>query len=261
MHIDQEKIRAYLTRIEFETHGDALPAPTFENLKRLQYQHLLTVPYENLDIMRGIPLSLKVADLYDKIVVRGRGGYCFELNGLFAWLLRGLGYDIVEYFARYLRDEPEGTIPMRRHRVLHVKCADGDFLADVGVGALVPLEALPLITDTELHCRGDIYKFERDDFLGYVLLHWYKSAWVQAYSFTTEPQLEADFIAANFYCEAHPQSPFHTINMVHRFTHDGRKSIDGRTFKHFTPTGVTTHTPANEAEFEALLTTEFGIKS
>jgi N-hydroxyarylamine O-acetyltransferase len=249
-----ERIRAYLTRIGFE----GTPAPDFPTLRQLQHKHLMAVPYENLDIMRNVPLSLAVEDLYEKIVNRGRGGYCFELNGLFAWLLRALGFGVVEYFARYLRDEP-GTIPMRRHRVLHVTCTSGQYLADVGVGAWVPREPIPMILGAVNELYGEKYKLEKDDLLGYVLLEWYRDGWRQVYSFTLDPQWDVDFVAASYYCEKHPESFFRTMDMVHIFTQTGRKSVAAREFRHFTPEGVRVCTPATEEEYGDILKTEFGV--
>ena len=102
-------------------------------LARLQEQHVHTVPYENLDILDRIPLSLDIPDLYDKIVTRHRGGYCFELNALFGWLLQELGFKVTHYFGRFWRDETD-TPAKRRHHILHVDIEEQRFIADVGVG-------------------------------------------------------------------------------------------------------------------------------
>ena len=82
-----------------------------ELLARIQHAFLTTVPYENLDILAGIPLSFEPEALYDKIVTRRRGGYCFELNGFLAFVLRDLGYPLKEYMGRFLQGET--SIPMR----------------------------------------------------------------------------------------------------------------------------------------------------
>jgi N-hydroxyarylamine O-acetyltransferase len=248
-----EKINAYLARIGFE----GVPKADYETLHQLQRKHLMTVPYENLDIMRDIPLSLAVDDLYEKIVTRKRGGYCFELNGLFAWLLREIGFGVTEYFSRFLRNEK--TIPMRRHRVLHVTCEDGEFLADVGVGQTVPRKPLPLKIGEVSEQNGEVYKIVTEGFLGYVLTENYKSVWRPVYSFTTEPQLEADFEAITFYCEKFPDSYFRTMDMVHIFTETGRKVLAGREFKAYAPEGVRVFTPPTEEAFKDLLLKEFGI--
>ena len=75
---------SYLARISYS--GPL--APTLENLRAIHYAHLLAVPFENLDIHRGMPIALDQEYLYDKIVLRRRGGFCYELNSLFAALLR-----------------------------------------------------------------------------------------------------------------------------------------------------------------------------
>ena len=94
-------VKEYLRRIGLELPEPFVP--NSENLRKLQFAHCTTVPYENLDIIRGIPLRLDDEGLYQKVVEEGKGGYCFELNGLFAWLLRELGYKVTEYASRYLR--------------------------------------------------------------------------------------------------------------------------------------------------------------
>ena len=88
-------------RIGYEGHLDN----SYKTLAAIQEAHLKAVPYENLDIRYGIPLSLVIPDLYHKIVIKRRGGYCFELNALFRWLLLELGFPVTNYMARFLRDE------------------------------------------------------------------------------------------------------------------------------------------------------------
>jgi len=248
------EIKAYLERI-----GISQELKTdFASLCLLQSQHLKTVPYENLDIMRNIPLSLEVGDMYEKIVVHKRGGYCFELNGLFTWLLRGLGFKVTEYMARFLRDETE--IPMRRHRVLKVSCNDGDYIADVGVGSPVPLNPLPFVMDQVSEQRGEKYKLVKEDFLGNVLYEWKREEWKKVYSFTEEEQLNIDYIMPSYYCEVHPESYFRTMDMVHMFTEDGRKSVANRELKIFSPRGVEVIVPASEEIYHQLLKLHFGIE-
>jgi len=247
------QIASYLRRIGYQ----GTPKPDFSTLHDLQRLHLQTIPYENLDIMRGIPLSLEVKDMYEKIVVRGRGGYCFELNAMFAWLLRSLGFGVTDFMARWLRDETE--IPMRRHRVLKVTCDSGEYLCDVGVGGVVPRRPLPLITGKVSEQNGEKYILEKEDFLGKVLYEWRHDSWRKIYSFTDEPQLEKDFIGISFYCEAHPDSVFRTRDIVHIFTENGRKSVADREVKIFTADGVNVLQPATEAAYHELLHMHFGI--
>jgi len=250
----QKEIRAYLDRIGFE--GE--PSNDYKTLSRLQECHLLTVPYENLDIMRSIPLSLEPRDIYEKIVIRGRGGYCFELNGLFTWLLRELKFDVTEYMARFLRDETE--IPMRRHRVLRVVCDDGVYLCDVGVGGVIPRLPVKMELGVVNVQGAEQYKLEKEDFLGTVLYEYKHGEWRKLYSFTAEEQLNIDYVMPSFYCENHPESYFRTLDMVHIFTEEGRKVVADRELKIFGKSGVEIIVPESEEKYKELLEEHFGLK-
>ncbi len=228
--MNTEKVKKYLNRIGLEMPEEI--RPTAELLKSLHYAHCTTVPYENLDIIRHIPLSLDTDDLFEKVVENGKGGYCFELNGLFGWLLRELGYQVEEKASRYLRGEKE--IPMRRHRVLKVTADDGSvWCCDVGIGEVCPRYPVKMEEGLEQPQFDECYRFEKDEFLGWVLRDRYKGEWRDFYSFTEEPQLTQDFIALSFYCEKHPDSPFIHEEMFSLKTGTGRITLDGHTFKEF----------------------------
>ncbi len=245
----------YLSRIGLpETH---LP-PTAQTLETLQRAHLRTVPYENLDILAGKPIVLEKEALYEKIVERRRGGYCFELNELFGHLLRALGYGVTDSFGRFLRGETE--IPMRRHHVLLVTCEDGGrFLCDVGVGNGSPTRPVPLIEGETLIDGQDTYRLRRDDFLGWVLEEVYKGGWRDVYSFTEERQLPIDFVTTSFYCEKSPASPFNKAPMISLRTSDGRKTRDGDEFRIFDASGVHVAVPETPEETARLMHEWFGL--
>ena len=253
MHADLP-IEPYLARIGYA--GPALPTP--QTLKALQSLHNESVPYENLDIMNGVPLSLEVPAIYDKVVTRGRGGYCFELNGLFSWLLRRIGYSVTEHFARYLRDEP--ALPMRRHRVLLVEAEGETYLCDVGIGAFVPTFPLRFEMYAEQPQRRDVYRIVPDEMLGCVVEEKRHGEWQPLFSFTLEKQFGAmDFLTTSWYCESHPDSVFRRANMVSMRTPTGRMTLDGWTFKVFDGDTVAVTEAADEAEFKLLLKQYFGI--
>ena len=222
-------IKAYFHRIGLELPEDLTPNSAL--LRQLHLAHCTTVPYENLDMIRGIPTSLEEDALFHKIVEEGRGGLCFELNGSFGNLLRALGYQVTDYAARYLRGE--STLPMRRHRVLKVEATDGTWLCDVGIGEVCQREPVRLEEGLVQEQFGETYKLEKEEFLGWVLWDLYKGSWRKFYSFTEEPQLEVDYIAPNFYCEQHPESPFNKKEMFAVKTLDGRKTLDGNLYKEF----------------------------
>lgn len=220
-------VKAYFDRIGLPVPEKIVPDS--ELLRKLQFAHCTAVPYENLDMIRDVPTSLEADALFEKIVVQGRGGLCFELNGSFGNLLRELGYGVTDLAARYLRGE--STIPMRRHRVLKVQAIDGLWLCDVGIGEICPREPVQLLEGVVQEQFGERYKLEKDTFLGWVLMDFYKGQWRRFYSFTEEPQLTVDYIAPNFYCEKHPESPFNKQEMFALKTAEGRITLDGNLFK------------------------------
>ncbi len=250
------KIKAFFERIGLP--ADTEIAYTYEFLKKVQYAAVTHIAYENLDILDGIEIRLDSDSVYDKIVNRKRGGYCFEVNGLLADMLREMGFKVSERFARYLRGE-EG-VPMRRHRVVIAECEDVKYMCDIGIGQTAPRYPVRLCELTEQEQFGEIYRFERDGFLGWVLCDLHKGEWRRFFSFTDEDNCDVDFTAASFWCEHHPDSPFNKEPMLAIKTTDGRKSLDGRTYKVFAG-DVLTHIEENvsDARFDEIVRNEFLI--
>lgn len=248
-----EMIVKYLARIGYSGTLE----PTAENLARLQYAHLLSVPYENLDILRGERIRLDIDSLYDKIVLRRRGGYCFELNRLFGWLLSSLGYSVTDYVARYFRGE-SGT-PKRRHQVLRVVCAGGEeYLCDVGVGAVIPLYPIPYRFDSIFDQDGVKYALKWDEVFGVVLTEPHGDGWRWVYSFEELPQHDVDFIFASFWCEFASDSPFNKKYILSIRKPGKRITIDDFLLRVFTKEGVTEKTLTPE-ERESAVSEVFGI--
>lgn len=247
-------IDAYLDRIGYAGARDAAP----DTLATLQSAHLHAVPYENLDLLHGIPISLEIDHLFEKVVRRRRGGYCFELNALFGWLLKELGFEVTDLFGRFWRGETAPP-PKRRHHVLKVKAGDAHYLCDVGVGGAVPLFPLKLVEGVEQPQGDELYKLERDDFFGWFLQERKQDEWRPVYSFTEDPQLPIDFIAASFWCERSPDSFFHQRAMLALRTPDGRHTVDGDEFRIFDAAGVHAFVPKTKDEYREALRTYFGI--
>lgn len=232
--MNRDLVSCYLSRLGLSPDIKEYPL-TYETLKKLQYAHVTRIAYENLDILEDRSLALTGEAAANKIAKRGRGGYCFELNGAFVWLLSQLGFEVVNLFARYLRGETE--IPVRRHRVLLVKCGEERFLCDVGVGERAPRYPLRMEDNTVQEQFGESYRFSEEPFLGHVLSDFYKGAWVRFFSFTEEPQLDKDYIMPSFWCEKHPDSPFNKDYMLAIKTEDGRKTLSGHVFRVFSENG------------------------
>lgn len=228
-------VGGYLDRIDY--HGGGVVSA--EALCALQLCHYKNVPYENLDILAGKPLRLDSEGLYEKIVRRRRGGYCFELNGAFGSLLRAMGFSVKDCMARFLLNETE--IPMRRHRVLKVEMPDGLFLSDVGIGSPSPVTPVFLETETEQKIGNEYYKVSHEPFFGTVIHQRTDGEWKRFFSFTDEPQLDIDFIMPSFYCENSPDSIFNKGCMVAILNDDGFKNgISGNTYTLRSKSGTVT---------------------
>jgi len=189
------EIDAYLERIGYRGSRE----PTAETLTQLHRAHMLTVPFENLDIPLGRPIVLSLPLLYDKIVRRRRGGFCYELNGLFSWLLEELGYPVVMLSARVYDGGQLG--PEFDHLVLLVEMKER-WIADVGFGDSF-LEPLRLDTGEEIVQHGISYRLTRSD--GGIVLHrWRESEWEPQYTFSLTPRRLDEFSAM---CRRHQTSP------------------------------------------------------
>jgi N-hydroxyarylamine O-acetyltransferase len=248
------EVRQYLDRIGYAGPIEANP----DVLSDLQDCHLHTVPYENLDILRGVPLSLDIPALLDKIVVRRRGGFCFELNALFGWLLGELGFPVTSLFARFWRDEPNPP-PKRRHQVLRVEAQGAAYLCDVGVGGIVPRRPIRMELALEQAQGEECFRLERDPDFGWVLCERKNGQWSRIYTFTDEPQLPKDYLMASYWCEHAPDSVFKKGAMVAIRTREGRNTIAGNEFRIFTRDGVRTFIPKSEEEYREALRSHFGI--
>lgn len=102
-------IEHYFSRIGWQAGRQ----PTLEHLHALTRAHTQSIPFENLDVLSGVPVSLELDDIFRKLVLRRRGGYCFEHNGLFMWVLKQLGYRVSTLGARVRLRTPAGDLETR----------------------------------------------------------------------------------------------------------------------------------------------------
>lgn len=245
-------LSAYLSRI-----GVRGPlSPSSETLRQLHHAHLLAVPFENLSIHWGEPIVLDDNALFEKIVVRRRGGFCYELNGLFAALLRSLGFDVTMLSAE-VADDKGGFGPPFDHMALAVTLEDV-WLADVGFGDSF---RQPLLLDYRgeqtqgddafrIHATGEQFVVSRRK---------EGADWRPQYRFTLAPHEYADYEAMCRYHQTSPHSHFTQQPICSRATIDGRISVSPRRL-------ITTRGPvreelelATEAEYVDALHEHFGI--
>ena len=222
---------AYLSRIGF--HGPLVPSA--QTLCALQRAHLLSVPFENLDVILGRPIQLEEAALFDKIVNHRRGGFCYELNGLFARLLEWSGFEVSLLNARSVNDEgsPPGAEygPEFDHMALLVRCLDdggAPWLVDVGWGN-GPLEPVRLVEGIEQAVgegsTGSLYRIITEN--GYLVLteQGETGKWLKHYAFTRQPHVLADFAACCRYHQTSPESMFTRKRLCTLFLPDGRVTL------------------------------------
>jgi N-hydroxyarylamine O-acetyltransferase len=231
-------------------------------LAEVHRAHVISIPFENLDSHRGVPVSLAIEDLARKLVDERRGGYCFEHNLLLAHALAALGLDVDLLLARVRSGAPPGTVRPRTHLILRVRDDRGSWHADVGFGLGTPFEPLPFGVGPAHEQSGWSFRVVQEDEL--LVLRTIKGGeWVDVYAFSPEPVPLVDVELSNWYTSTHPRSPFVTglIAAVHRA--DGsRVSLSdwgGLVLTEETP-GSSTVTPAAPAEVPDLLRTVFGLE-
>ena len=250
------QIEQYLRKLQL---NDFEPAVNLATLTKLQDAHLKYIPYENFDCLNGKITSLKRQDMFNKVIMHNRGGICFELNGLYNWLLESLGFDVTSYSARFI-DKME-TYQLRRHRVMCVALGEKRYLTDVGVNSESPRVPLEIVEGLIQSDGISQYKFTRSEFWGWLL--WQKERgkiWKRLFGFTEEPQIDKDFITASFWCDAHPDSPFIKSKKLSIFREDCNITIRGNYLKFYLGGRVKYRYKINTgAELKEILWEYFGI--
>ncbi len=249
-----DKTKAFLKRIGLDENTSVEYTTDF--LGRVQTSCVTHIAYENLDILKEKPLKLDMDSLFDKIVQNGRGGYCFELNGLLSGMLTHMGFNVSERFARFLRGEKE--IPMRRHRVTVVSLEDGDYFMDIGVGQYAPRKPLKMEENLVQSQNGETYRFQKDERHGWILWELHGGQWREYLAIPMDQAYPVDFIQPSFFCEKHPDSVFNKQRMIALKTSSGRKTIDADTYKVFEGEELTCiRENLSDDEINKLLKTEF----
>ena len=253
------EISTFLNRIAYAGPADASSAV----LSALHQAHMEHVPFENLDIPRGRPIVLEYGALYEKIVARRRGGFCYEVNGLFAELLRALNFEVTLLSARVALGE--GTFgPEFDHLTLRVQCpADADphtfWLADVGFGDSFT-EPLRFVADAQ---PQGLRAYRLEPIAPDAYLLWqknYDGSWQEQYRFTLTPHLLSDFAEMCHNHQTSPASSFTRKRIISRATPHGRVSLDPNRLI-VTKDGARQEFPvADAAEYDALLWQQFGVR-
>ena len=245
-------IEAYFERINY----NGSTAPSAETLRALQVAHLLTVPFENLSIHAKEPIVLEDEALFIKIVEHRRGGFCYEANGLFAALLRAIGFDVTMLSAEVANREGGFSQPFD-HMALMVKL-EQPWLVDVGFGDSF-LEPL-LLVERDEQLRGNRpYRIVADG--SYLILSRRDDdVWQPQYRFTLQPYEYDDFAEMCRYHQSSPQSHFTQGRICSRATGEGRITLSEMRLLTTSNNGERQErTLQSDGEYQAVLREHFGI--
>lgn len=247
------KLPLYLDRIDY----DGAVEPDFATLFALQEAHVCSVPFENLDVQLGRPLSIRIEDAYEKIVTHGRGGWCYEQNGLFGWVLSEIGFGVTRIAASVMREQA-GDASAASHLCLLVTTPESEtkYLVDVGFGGsmLTPVPLLEAQYDQPPFSLG----LERLD-------DQYWQYWEDlgdgkfSFDFTEDPACELALAKKCESLQSDPGSHF-VLNLVaQRRSREQHFSLRGRVFRVSKVNGKESQTLDSPEALVAILANEFRL--
>jgi N-hydroxyarylamine O-acetyltransferase len=225
MHAENFVLQKYFDRIGF--NGDvAVDIATLSEIIRCQ---LFTVPFENLDVQAGKIVSLVPEEIVEKIVDRNRGGYCYEVNGIFAMALQALGIPYQFVAARPM------FYPVRRpktHMAIVLKVDGEEWLCDLGFGSYGIRAPIPLnLLDTEIQQDFDTFVLSKPNEREYLLKALIEGEWANQYAFDLSEQEWIDFAPANYLNSTHPDAVFVQKLLVVLHNPEGREILFGDMLK------------------------------
>lgn len=234
---------------------------TLELLDRMIFAHQSRISFENLDVHDfHRPISIEIPDVFQKIIVQGRGGFCFELGALFGQLLRAAGFQAVPCIGRNVRGKD--FYPPLMHRAELVDVGGTRYYCDVGYGGPMAACALPLVDGAERTSCGQTFRITQMDDV------WWTVSYLSARTGTTAPivhfmnanTVPVDFEPLSYYCATHPDSVFVLERIVNRRTEDGSLNIRNNVFTRISAEGRETREITSVPELNATLKQQFGLE-
>jgi N-hydroxyarylamine O-acetyltransferase len=215
---------AYLKRLNYS--GGVQPSE--DCLEALHRAQVYTIPFENFDILLGRGITLEPDALCNKLVRRARGGYCFELNGLFLMALHAIGFEARPLLARvHLTDPPSG----REHQLSLVTLQGRQWIADVGFGSFGFHAPLPFELNHPTSHNGLTFRLIEAEPFGVMLQTLKKGQWLDLYSFDLGHVLPRDIALGNHFTSTHPSSFFTFARISALLTPTGRVSLLNQTLR------------------------------
>jgi len=245
---------AYCARINYTGPRET----SVEALKGLHSAHVCNVPFENLDIHLGKSLSLRADDLFAKIVGRKRGGYCYEVNSLFAMVLRAIGFQVQCLLARVLFNMT--AVYPRSHQLLLVTVDKKPWIADVGFGSCCLREPMRLKPGMVSDQGPDRFRLRKDSESAFVLEAMPVGRWQDLYSFTLEPYLLVDYEPYNYYNSTSPQAKWTQQRVCTLPTPEGRIVAVDWEFKIHSAGSTQTVRAETDEEYRRMLSQYFRLE-
>lgn len=244
-------LQAYFDRIGYVDGGSDT-----ERLIRLHRAHITHIPFEAIDVYNGKLLDITPEGLEKKLVREKRGGYCFEMNGLFCAEAQAMGFEIYGVLARVAM--APGAFGAHSHR-MNLANVDGQrYICDVGFGGDCFVEPLKLEIGLEQPMHGETYRVMRGTQVQYSVQILRPDGFTDLLGFDDIPAIPADFDLSNFYTNCNPASAFKNFLMLNRFTETGRYSMFNLALS-VTENGVKTTRNVSWAELPEVLKTYFGL--
>ncbi|MES2182843.1 MAG: arylamine N-acetyltransferase [Pseudomonadota bacterium] len=245
-------LQEYFNRIGFS--GDAtVDIATITKIMRCQ---LFSVPFENLDVQAGKGVSLIPEVIVEKIIGRNRGGYCYEVNGMFAMAMQALGVDYQLIAARPM------LYPVRRpktHMAVVIRLANESWLCDLGFGSCgLRAPMLLSLVDTEIKQDSETFLLTKISEREYLLKALVEGEWANQYAFDLCPQEWIDFEPANYLNSTHPDALFVQKLLVVLHNPKGKDILFGDMLK-TVENGIVKKQTISENNCEAILSSKFGL--
>lgn len=212
-------LKSYLQRINYT--GDT--SPSLQTLNALTQAHAQAIAFENVDVILNKRIYLTDEAIFDKLVTKKRGGYCFEQNALLLQALTHLGFVAKPLSARVrLRFTTREPVAPRTHVFVRVEIGGESFITDVGMGSASLTGALKLVADLEQETPHELRRIVKEGHIWYHQVR-YGDVWQDACEFTLEEMPLIDREIANWYTSAHPQSHFKGNIMVSLALGNGKR--------------------------------------
>lgn len=210
-------LSAYFDRIHYKGAVQA----TLETLMEIHRLHPKYIPFENLNPLTGRKVSLKMEDIFEKLVANGRGGYCFEQNALFREVLTTIGFEVSGLWGRVVWNNDSPIAPARTHMLLLIVLEGQQYIADVGFGSMTLTAPLLFTSDIVQETQHGIFRIIQKEKY-YILQVLQQKEWRPIYHFYTEIIEPIDYEVANWYVSTHPDSHFTKQLIATKVDDDGR---------------------------------------